>query len=155
MISFKIVWHTHGLTSRIKEKTKNKRMFLSGHVQILLCKEQVNDHTSHMTEIRAKHEMDGEISPENRYPKIHAKSCLSNQNISPWPKLLASVCGWGGTRAHEPLNVAPTCPNTMTETRRPNHVTSSCRSSPPLFFVSSQPCDERHSQKQCPGPPQF
>jgi hypothetical protein len=59
----KIVWHTLGLTSRIKGKTKNKRMFLSGvDMSNIAVQRTVDDHTHAWLRVRAMHEMGREAT---------------------------------------------------------------------------------------------
>jgi hypothetical protein len=59
----KIVWHTHGPTSRIKGKTKNERMFLSGAgISNIAVQRIVGDHTYTWLRVRAMHEMGREAT---------------------------------------------------------------------------------------------
>jgi hypothetical protein len=53
--------HTHGLTLRIKGKTKNKRMFLSGAgMSNIVVQRTVDDHTYIWLRVRAMHENEPE-----------------------------------------------------------------------------------------------
>ena len=54
--------HTSEPTSRIKEKTKNKRIFLHGAGMVKYSLQRtVNDHTCYLIRVRTKFKMDGEI----------------------------------------------------------------------------------------------
>jgi hypothetical protein len=63
MISFRIAWDTLGLTSRIKGKIKNKRIFLSGaRMYNIAAQRIVDDHTYTWLGVRTRYELGREAT---------------------------------------------------------------------------------------------